>query len=96
MARCDDILPALPEAGIPEVQVFTGDRILWSDLHMMRSSEVSTMCIVTGDWHVEVVHEVWGPDAAIFNPQRFFNSQGQFVKPSSPLFVAFGAGVRSW
>ncbi|KAF5372901.1 hypothetical protein D9758_001771 [Tetrapyrgos nigripes] len=32
----DDVLPAIPEAGLPPVKVYKGDCIFWSDYYLMR------------------------------------------------------------
>ncbi|TBU46495.1 cytochrome P450 [Dichomitus squalens] len=40
LALQDDVLPALPEYGLPAVKIEKGDYVFWSDYHMMRSSEV--------------------------------------------------------
>lgn len=41
VALCDDILPAIPELGLPEVKVDKGDYVFWSDYVMMRDETVS-------------------------------------------------------
>lgn len=42
LAVHDDVLPELPEHGLPAVKVEKGDFIFWSDYHMMRSEAVRT------------------------------------------------------
>ncbi|OCB89301.1 hypothetical protein A7U60_g3500 [Sanghuangporus baumii] len=37
---------------------------------------------------------VWGHDAKKFNPGRFLDEAGQFIKPPAPKFHAFGSGPR--
>ena len=39
-AEEDDVLPGVPELGIPEIRVQRGDYLLWSDRVMMRSEHV--------------------------------------------------------
>lgn len=36
----DDVLPELPEHGLPAVKLEKGDFVFWSDYHMMRSETV--------------------------------------------------------
>ena len=36
----DDVLPAIPEQGYPEVAIAKGDYLLWSDFAMMRNEKV--------------------------------------------------------
>ncbi|KAL1944350.1 hypothetical protein VTO73DRAFT_3535 [Trametes versicolor] len=40
LAVHDDVLPELPEHGLPAVKIEKGDFIFWSDYHMMRSEMV--------------------------------------------------------
>ncbi|KAJ3551513.1 hypothetical protein NM688_g4661 [Phlebia brevispora] len=76
-AEADDVLPAIPELNLPAVRVYKGDFVLWSDMAMMRNSDV------------------WGPDAAEFNPRRHLDSDGKFIKPPTPKFHSFGTGPRA-
>ena len=38
----DDVLPAIPEQGLPEVRVEKGSYVLWSDRLIMRDKTVSS------------------------------------------------------
>jgi len=40
------------------------------------------------------LESIWGPDAHIFNPERFLDHEGKFQKPSAFKFSAFQAGRR--
>ncbi|KZV67413.1 cytochrome P450 [Peniophora sp. CONT] len=40
LALCDDVLPALPEHGIPAVKIEKGDYVFWSDYNIMRDEAV--------------------------------------------------------
>ncbi|KAI0363189.1 cytochrome P450 [Pilatotrama ljubarskyi] len=40
VALCDDVLPAVPTQGLPEVHLKKGDFILWSDYNIMRDEAV--------------------------------------------------------
>ncbi|KAH9920284.1 cytochrome P450 [Fomitopsis serialis] len=40
LATEDDVLPAIPEKGLPAVRVNKGDFLLWSDMAMMRNEDV--------------------------------------------------------
>ncbi|KAH9920287.1 cytochrome P450 [Fomitopsis serialis] len=40
VATEDDVLPAIPEKGLPAVKVNKGDFLLWSDMAMMRNEDI--------------------------------------------------------
>lgn len=40
-ALVDDVLPAIPEAGLPAVNVHKGELVFWSDSYLMRHPAVS-------------------------------------------------------
>lgn len=42
-ALADDCLPAIPEKKLPEVTIYKGDYILWSDRLIMRDPEVGQL-----------------------------------------------------
>ena len=66
MALCDDVLPALPEHGLPAVKIEKGDIIFWSDYHMMRSEAVGRFCVAV---------------ARLMYPSAGVGSLGQLIRP---------------
>ncbi|KAJ7278292.1 cytochrome P450, partial [Mycena rebaudengoi] len=50
--------------------------------------------ILWSDYYMMRHPQIWGADAAVFNPTRHIDANGQFIKPKAPNFHAFGAGPR--
>jgi hypothetical protein len=94
-AISNDVLPSLPDVNLPEVKINQGDYILWSDYYMMRHPQVRTSWLF-GKQVEPKLNQIWGADAAVFNPARHIDANGQFIKPKAPNFHAFGAGPRLW
>ncbi|EHK23127.1 uncharacterized protein TRIVIDRAFT_60068 [Trichoderma virens Gv29-8] len=76
-AAGDDILPAIPELGIPPRHVKKGDIVSYQNYVLAR------------------MPEVWGKDAAVFNPYRWFKEDGQSISYSPFKYHSWNAGPRS-
>ncbi|KAI9024627.1 cytochrome P450 [Hyaloraphidium curvatum] len=45
-------------------------------------------------WIMGRLEKIWGPDAEVFKPERWFSAQGDLVKESNFKWPAFNAGPR--
>lgn len=79
----DDVLPAVPELNIPPRHVKKYVRL---------SLLIRTTLITTGIYRGDIVSyqnyvlarmpEVWGKDATVFNPYRWFDENGELISYS--------------
>ncbi|KAL6819991.1 cytochrome P450 [Trichoderma camerunense] len=76
-AAGDDVLPPIPELGIPSRHVKKGDLVSYQNYVLAR------------------MPEVWGKDAAVFNPYRWLKEDGQNISYSPFKYHSWNAGPRS-